>query len=343
MDPMDALAKAWDEGGALIAGLCPEDFEATALGVYTSRYLLNHVLGEALMMTEANRGKAGSNERGDVLGSTPAETWLAIGRDNVASWCARGLDGDRVYVYGTFPGQASILINLGEVLIHNWDLAVATRQLYTLDPELAELVYGLYSSIPLDALRAGGQFGPEVPIPSDAPVADRLLGLLGRQPVTTDGNRPKPAIARAATAETFSLGCSTLQLLLDATPTGGALSAHRVHLSEGQLGANPHRHTHSSELFFVVDGSLDVLAGEQMLTATLGDLVVVPPEHPHAFAASEGCRADVLVMITPGIDRFPLFRTMADALRSGADSAAMARSAQLCDTYAVESNAWDAR
>ncbi len=343
MDPIDALAQAWHEGGALIAGLCPEDFEATVLGVYTSRDLLNHVLGEALMMTEANRGEAGSNERGDVLGGTPVDTWLAIGRDNVASWRTRGLDGDRVYVYGTFPGQVSILINLGEVLIHNWDLAVATRQPFTLDPERAELLYGLYSSFPLDGLRAGGQFGPEVPVPPDAPVADRLLGLLGRQPGTTHADRPEPAIARAADAETFSQGSSTLQLLLDATPTGGAFSATRVHLSEGQLGANPHRHTHSSELFFVVGGSLDVLAGEQMLTATSGDLVVVPPEHAHAFAASEGCRADVLVMITPGIDRFPFFRAMADAVHSGADRSSMVPSPHEYDTHAVESKEWSAR
>lgn len=343
MDPIDALAKAWDEGGALIEGLCPEDFEATALGAYSARDLLNHVLGEALMMADANRGEAGSNERGDVLGTTPAATWSAIGRDNLASWRTRGLDGDRVYAYGTFPGQVGILINLGEVLIHNWDLAVATRQRYTLAPEPADLLYGFYSSFPLDGLRAGGQFGPEVPVPPDAPVADRLLGLLGRQPATTHAHRPEPAIARAADAETFSLGSSTLQLLLDATPTGGAVSAHRVHLSEGELGANPHRHTHSSELFFVVDGSLDVLAGEQMLTATSGDFVVVPPQHAHAFAASEGCRADVLVMITPGVDRFPFFRATADALRSGADRSSIVLSQHEYDTHAVESKAWSAR
>jgi hypothetical protein len=38
----------------------------------------------------------------------------------------------------------------------------------------------LYSAFPLDGMRNSGQLGPEVPTPENAPIADRLLGLLGR-------------------------------------------------------------------------------------------------------------------------------------------------------------------
>jgi uncharacterized protein (TIGR03086 family) len=182
MDPIEGIEQAWGQGSDLITGLRPTELDAAALGTYTVRDLLNHVLGEALMMTEANRGAAGSNDRGDVLGHETAAVWAAIGRDNVTSWRESGVEGDRAYAYGTFPAHSAVLINLGEVLVHNWDLAAATGQPCTLDPAQAELVYALYSSFPLDGLRAGGQFGPEVPVAADAPVADRLLGLLGRQP-----------------------------------------------------------------------------------------------------------------------------------------------------------------
>jgi hypothetical protein len=31
-------------------------------------------------------------------------------------------------------------------------------------------------------MRASGQFGPAVPVPDDAPVQDRLIGFIGRDP-----------------------------------------------------------------------------------------------------------------------------------------------------------------
>ncbi len=73
-------------------------------------------------------------------------------------------------------------MNLAEVLVHSWDLAQATGRGYVVDPELAEVVYGLYRAVPLDDMRAHGALGPEVAVPVVAPVADRLLGLLGRRP-----------------------------------------------------------------------------------------------------------------------------------------------------------------
>jgi uncharacterized protein (TIGR03086 family) len=183
MDPIDGLEQAWEQGSDVIAGFGSDDLAAPALGAYSVRDLLNHVMGEALMMTEANRGQSGSNDRGDVIGGNDAlATWREVGRDNVASWRESGVAGDRQYVYGTFPAESGVLINLGEVLVHSWDIGAATERPCTLDPKLAELVFGLYASFPLDGLRAGGQFGPEVSVPIDAPMADRLLGLLGRQP-----------------------------------------------------------------------------------------------------------------------------------------------------------------
>ena len=175
------------------------------------------------MMTDANRAVAGSNERGDLVGQSDARTtWQTIARENVASWRECGLDGDRTYVYGAFPATVGVVINLGEVLVHNWDLATATGQPCALDPELSATVFGLYSAMPLEQLRADGVFGPEIPVPEDAPIADRLLGLLGRRPSIVQC-ATAPTIARAGESETLRLGSGTLQLLLDASVTGGAL------------------------------------------------------------------------------------------------------------------------
>ncbi|WP_329520675.1 cupin domain-containing protein [Spirillospora sp. NBC_01491] len=75
-------------------------------------------------------------------------------------------------------------------------------------------------------------------------------------------------------------------LLADASAGNGALSAHRVQLPRGADGAVPHRHDHSSELFFAVDGALELLVGSEIITAGPGDLLVVPtmPSAPATHA-----------------------------------------------------------
>jgi len=185
VEPVVALDKAWTDAERLTAGLDPAQYCARSVCAdWDVRALLNHTLGEAQMMTDANRGQAGGNDHGDLVadGADLPTTWRNAGRANVASWRESGMDGERAYFYGTFPAPAAVLINLGEVLVHSWDLAQSTGQEFVVDAELAGLVHGLYSSVPLDGMRSGGMLDPEVPVAADAPMADRMLGLLGRRP-----------------------------------------------------------------------------------------------------------------------------------------------------------------
>ncbi|MDT4919817.1 MAG: hypothetical protein QOI15_719 [Pseudonocardiales bacterium] len=185
MDHIDALERAWKLGSDLLAGLRPADLSlATPCEGWDVRDLLVHTLGETDMMSQVNRGAKSSGEYPDFVGDGASldGAWQRIGADNVASWHEGGLDGNRAYFYGTFPARVCLLVNIGEVVVHSWDLARPTGQRYDIDPDLAQLVYGLYSAFPLDGMRANGSLGPEILVPADAPVADRLLGLLGRQP-----------------------------------------------------------------------------------------------------------------------------------------------------------------
>ncbi|MGI8625049.1 MAG: TIGR03086 family metal-binding protein [Geodermatophilaceae bacterium] len=75
-----------------------------------------------------------------------------------------------------------------DMVIHGWDLARATDQDDTIDPyELERMWPGVQMIGP--ELRTPGAFGPgivvfgpEVTISEDAPLQDRVLGLLGRDP-----------------------------------------------------------------------------------------------------------------------------------------------------------------
>lgn len=67
---------------------------------------------------------------------------------------------------------------------HSWDLAVATGQDPAMDPDEVDLLWGSLNGDPAnwDWQRASGWYGPPVPVPDGAPLQDRVLGLLGRDP-----------------------------------------------------------------------------------------------------------------------------------------------------------------
>jgi uncharacterized protein (TIGR03086 family) len=83
----------------------------------------------------------------------------------------------------TMPGAAAGTTGLNEVLIHGWDLAVATGQEYRPDPATTQACFDFGVAFARDAPEARDQiYGPVVPVPEDAPLFDRLLGQAGRDP-----------------------------------------------------------------------------------------------------------------------------------------------------------------
>lgn len=87
-------------------------------------------------------------------------------------------------VSGTqLPADAMGVVAASEVLVHGWDLAVATGQPYRADPATAQRCLAFAIDLAAGAPEArNAMFGPVVPVPDDAPVFDRLLGQTGRDP-----------------------------------------------------------------------------------------------------------------------------------------------------------------
>jgi uncharacterized protein (TIGR03086 family) len=81
----------------------------------------------------------------------------------------------------TMPAPVMATVALDEVLVHGWDLAVATGQHYTADPASVAACTEFAAQAAAEGPTAG-LFGPSVPVPDDAPPLDRLLGLTGRDP-----------------------------------------------------------------------------------------------------------------------------------------------------------------
>jgi uncharacterized protein (TIGR03086 family) len=83
---------------------------------------------------------------------------------------------------GSMPlAQAIDRFYTSDVFMHTWDLARATAQDDTLDPELCDAL--LSGMEPIEELmRDSGQFGPRVPVSEDADPQTRMIGFIGRDP-----------------------------------------------------------------------------------------------------------------------------------------------------------------
>ena len=147
-------------------------------------------------------------------------------------------------------------------------------------------------------------------------------------------------LVRAADAERIGFPPQMVRLLADSSSTGGKLSAQRVTLQGGAGGANPHHHVSSAELFYVVSGSAQLLAGDRVLLVAEGDLAVVPPGLPHAFAAAEASDTDLLIVITPGIERFEYFRHLARVATGQQSPESLLEVQARYDTFFDDSPVW---
>ncbi|WP_433475863.1 cupin domain-containing protein [Spirillospora sp. CA-142024] len=129
-------------------------------------------------------------------------------------------------------------------------------------------------------------------------------------------------------------------LLIDSEDTGAALSASRLTLVDGADGALPHRHLRSSEFFYILDGAAEFLLGEGIQSLHKGDFLVIPPGLPHAFGAARGADTDLLIGITPGVQRFDYFR-MLQRVAEGQDSPDSLRPVQeQYDVHLLDSEPW---
>ena len=65
-------------------------------------------------------------------------------------------------------------------------------------------------------------------------------------------------------------------------------------------GPPEHVHHEHDEAYYVLEGTFDLKAGEQRITATAGTFVLVPRGTPHAYQNLASRRSRMLVLSTPG-------------------------------------------
>ncbi|KOU55327.1 hypothetical protein ADK57_44825 [Streptomyces sp. MMG1533] len=169
--------------------------DATPCPEMAVRNLLGHLAGLAVAFRDAGRKDLGVTTDTSPEAAVPdiAPGWreelpkvldeLAEAWRDPAAWTgmtrAGGVD---------LPGAVAAAVAVDELVIHGWDLARATGQPYAPDPAALQASYDFLLMAAEDPDRGGGIFGPVVPVPVEASLLDRAVGLSGRDP----GWTPKP-------------------------------------------------------------------------------------------------------------------------------------------------------
>lgn len=148
------------------------------------------------------------------------------------------------------------------------------------------------------------------------------------------------AIRQPQEAELLGTEDTRVRLLIDSDDTGGSVSTVEVTLGRGADGAAPHYHTRSDELFYVADGELQLLAGEQIVTVGAGGSIVVPRRMTHAFGATPDSGARILIALMPGVQRFDYFRLLDRVARGEATLADLGAAQDEFDNHFVDAPHW---
>jgi uncharacterized protein (TIGR03086 family) len=181
------LGPAADEVARVVAGIRDEQLGGPTPCERTSvAGLLDHLVG----LTEAFRCAAVKTPLPGQASASPdalVPDWrtrlpqqlsaLAEAWRSPAAWEGTASAGG---VEMPAPGMAAVALD--ELVVHGWDLAVATGQPYSVSDADAEACISFAGAVGESPDERAGLYGPRVAVPADAPVLDRLLGLTGRDP-----------------------------------------------------------------------------------------------------------------------------------------------------------------
>ncbi len=178
--------KALDETRSVVAGIDRVQWgDASPCDGWDVQALLNHLVAGNLWAAELGSGhtieEVGDRLDGDVLGGNALAAYDTSAEAAAATFEVPGaLDAPCAVSYGPVPGSVYAGHRFIDVLIHGWDLATATGQDATLDPELVDAAYRLLQD-QADMVRASGMFGEDILVPVGVGPQTQLLAFIGRK------------------------------------------------------------------------------------------------------------------------------------------------------------------
>ena len=188
-DPLPLLTAALNQTGVLIKAIRDDQQHLpTPCRSWDVSQLVAHLVHDLRQFTErAAGGTPDWSAPSAALGSDAIDDYRKGATGLIQAWRAAGDLSGTI----TMPGMGEVAKRfpvdqqIAELAVHAWDLAVATGQSTDLDPEVgdAALTWGRTALWPQfrGAEDEGKVFGPEVDVPQDAPLYDRLAAFFGHR------------------------------------------------------------------------------------------------------------------------------------------------------------------
>ena len=188
-DPVTLLSAALDQTGAIIVGIRDDQQHLpTPCRSWDVTELIAHLVHDLGAFTKrASGGSPDWSAPRDTLEGDYIDAYRTGATGLVQAWRAAGdLSGT-----APMPGMGEVAKRfpvdqqIAEFAVHGWDLAVATGQSTHLDPEVGDAALTWARTALRPQFRGGEDegkaFGPEVDLPQDAPLYDRLAGFFGHR------------------------------------------------------------------------------------------------------------------------------------------------------------------
>jgi uncharacterized protein (TIGR03086 family) len=183
--PRKDLERALTGAEAIVAGIGPGQWDSpTPCDGLDTRAVAGHLASGLRRFTAQLRGDSPPGNGAGESGEDPAAAFTEAVAELRAALKVSGVL-DEVYKPAPkgrgIPGSLLAQVRTLELLGHGWDLARATGQKPDFPDDLTERVLAV-ARLTLSARPQGpdAPYGPEVPVPGDAPAIDRLAAFLGR-------------------------------------------------------------------------------------------------------------------------------------------------------------------
>ncbi|MDD9380855.1 TIGR03086 family metal-binding protein [Streptomyces sp. ZAF1911] len=185
MSEIVLLEKALNHTAGLLGNVTPDQYgRPTPCEDFDVRALANHLLaGNPYYVTLAQGGGPDFSlfARDRIGDEQPGGVYARGVEEVLVAWHSEGALERQMPVPGGGTGPRIVDLHLLEAVLHSWDLATATGQDRTGDPDAVQAAFaGWYGNFPDEIRAATGMFGPSRTAPADAPMADRLAAYFGR-------------------------------------------------------------------------------------------------------------------------------------------------------------------
>jgi uncharacterized protein (TIGR03086 family) len=179
---LELLERALDQAGTIITRIRPDQASLpTPCTEFDVRALVNHLVFDMQMFAYNIGGGKHGEPNDDLIGSDWNDAYAAARVALEDAWREKGVEGTVKGRLGELPATWAVGQHLADVSVHSWDLATATHQSTRLDQEVARVSLD-WARGALKPEYRGTAFGPEVEVPENAPIYERLVGFFGRNP-----------------------------------------------------------------------------------------------------------------------------------------------------------------